>query len=153
MSIEYDEYVAKHFPSIDPGVDALGDRVLVQLRIAKSKTDSGIVLVQDTRDFNKENTALARVVSMGPLAYKNRDTAQEWPEGMWVSVGDIVMVTRWGGSRFEVPLPAGDVKTSIPGFDLSEVETEKEYVVFALFRDYEIQSKVRAGFHSLDQIL
>ena len=39
---------------------------------------------------------IGRVVEIGPLAFKNRETMESWPEGSWASVGDYVRVPKWG---------------------------------------------------------
>ena len=56
------------FPQIDPGVHPFGARVLVQLRTVRSKTHAGIVLVEDTKTFNKSIAQMAKVVELGPIA-------------------------------------------------------------------------------------
>lgn len=131
-----EQYVAEHFPDVDPGVTPYGTRVLVQLRTVKQKTSGGIVLVEETRDFNKENTIIARVIAHGELAYRNRETGQRWPEGAWCMPGDVVLVTKWGGLRFERPIPDSDEKAK-----------------FAVLQDHEIICGIRDGFDQIDQIL
>lgn len=49
---------------------------------------------------------IGKVVAIGPLAFKNRDTMQPWAEGSWAEVGDFVRVPRWGGDRWERFVPA-----------------------------------------------
>jgi co-chaperonin GroES (HSP10) len=93
---------AEVFPQVDPGVDIVGDRVLVQLRRTKSKSRGGIVLVQETKDTVKYNEVVAKVVSIGPLAYKSPDTLETWPEGAWFGEGDFVRCPRYGGDRWSV---------------------------------------------------
>ena len=68
------------FPDVTPGVHPFGGRVLVQLRTVRSKTSHGIVLVEDTKTFNKSIAQLAKVIELGPLAYRSRDTMEPWPE-------------------------------------------------------------------------
>lgn len=131
-----EEYVKKHFPEVDPGLTPFGTRVLVQLRLTSTKTASGIVLVDDTKKFNNENTVLCRVVALGELAFRNRDTGQRWPEGVWASPGDIVAIPQWGGFRFKRLAP----------------ETGEE-IRFAILQDHELVCGIRDGFEELDQIL
>ena len=70
------------FPSVDPGAKPLGGRILVQLRRTKKKsTSAGIILVEETKETEKWNNMVARVVEIGPLAFKHRDTMKDWPEG------------------------------------------------------------------------
>ena len=92
------------FPKADPGVTPFGSYVLVQIRNAITKTKSGIELVSDTRETEKWNTQIARVVAVGPLAFKNRNNMELWPEGAWCEAGDFVRVAKYGGDRWEVPI-------------------------------------------------
>lgn len=96
------------FPDADPGIIPFGSRVLVQIRTPKTKTASGIIIDNGSRDTEKWNTQVARVVSVGALAFKNRNTMESWPEGSWCGPGDYVRVPKYGGDRWEVPLSAGD---------------------------------------------
>ena len=97
------------FPSVDPGAKPLGGRILVQLRRTKKKaTSAGIILVEETKETEKWNNMVAKVILIGPLAFKNRDTMQPWPEGSWCEVGDYIRVPKWGGDRWEVKVPGED---------------------------------------------
>jgi len=97
------------FPSVDPGAKPLGGRVLVQLRRTKRKaTSAGIILVEETKETEKWNNMVAKVVALGPLAFRNRDTMNLWPEGTWCSLGDYIRVPKWGGDRWEVKVPGDD---------------------------------------------
>lgn len=89
------------FPDVTPGVKPLGARVLVQLRTVRAKTVSGIVLVDDTRTFNKANTQLGKVIALGPIAFCNRETGKTWNEGVWAEPGQFVRIPKYGGDRFE----------------------------------------------------
>lgn len=125
------------FPEVVPGVVPLGARVLVQLRTVRSKTAGGIVLVEDTKSFNKYNTQLARLIYLGPIAFRNRDTGELWREGVWARPGDYVRMPKYGGDRFD---------RKIPGTE--------ETVTFALFSDHEIIAKVDpSAFSEIDEIL
>ena len=97
------------FPSVDPGAQPLGGRILVQLRRTHKKaTSAGIILVEETKETEKWNNMVAVVVALGPWAYKNRDTMEYWPEGTWIQVGDYIRVPKWGGDRWEVKVPGDD---------------------------------------------
>ena len=125
------------FPDVDPGVHPLGTRVLVQVRSVKSKTASGIILHNDTKDFNKVNTQLGRVLRVGPISFRNRETRQLWPEGVWAKPGDYIRLPRYGGDRFERAIPGSEDK-----------------VLFAIFQDHEIIALVDPeAFEDLDEIL
>jgi co-chaperonin GroES (HSP10) len=92
------------FPDADPGVRPFGSRVLVQIRNPRQKTVGGILIDIGSQETEKWNTQVAKVVSVGPLAFKNRDTMKPWPEGDWCKEGDFVRVPKYGGDRWEVDL-------------------------------------------------
>jgi len=124
-----DADIAWAFPSVEPGAKPLGGRILVQLRRTKKKTTgSGIILVEETKEAEKWNNMVAKVVEVGPLAFKNRDTMQGWPEGSWVVAGDYIRVPKWGGDRWEV---------KVPGEDHLE-----DAALFMILNDHEIIAKV-----------
>lgn len=104
-----EQSTAEAFPDADPGVQPFGSRVLVQIRNPKRKTASGIILDSGTLDTEKWNTQSAKVITVGPLAFKNRNSLEPWPEGNWCTAGEFVRVPKYGGDRWEVPLPGGDV--------------------------------------------
>ena len=90
------------FPDVDPGVEILGDRVLVQLRREKTTSKGGIILVDETKQTLRYNETVAKVRSIGPLAYKSPDDLTPWPEGPWCHVNDLVRTIKYGGDRFVV---------------------------------------------------
>ena len=92
------------FPPIDPGVKPFGSRVLCQIRLAKKKTKGGIILTGDTKDTETWNTQVAKVVAVGDLAFKNRNTQEPWPEGSWATPGDFVRVPKYGGDKWTVKI-------------------------------------------------
>ena len=131
-----DEYAAKHFPVVEPGARPCGNQILVQLRTVSSRSSGGIVLVGETKEYNNGNTQLAKVVKLGQIAYRDRNTGEVWKEGAWAGVGDIVITPRWGGFRFEIPIPGTDDKA-----------------IFAIFEDFNIKLVVEENFEEFDQLL
>ena len=118
--------IAWAFPSVDPGAKPLGGRILVQLRRTKQTvTGAGIILVQETKETEKWNNMVARVIEIGPLAFRKRDTMEPWPEGSWCEVGDYIRVPKWGGDRWEV-----------------QIEGEEEKALFMILNDHEVIAKV-----------
>lgn len=101
------------FPVVDPEFRPFGSRVLVQLRRTVNKTKSGIVLVSATKETEAWNIQVAKIISCGPLAFKRRDTATDWPEGVWAKVGDFVKVPRWGGDRWSLDMNDGGEPVAI----------------------------------------
>jgi len=112
------------FPLVDPLMRPYGARVLVQLRAVKDKvTKSGIMLVEETKETEKWNTMIGKIVAIGPLAFMKRDTMEPWPEGAWAQVGDYVRVPKWGGDRWEIDFENGD---------------QKGKALFTFFNDHEL---------------
>jgi co-chaperonin GroES (HSP10) len=95
------------FPEVTPGQRPFGGRVIVQLRRVKKKSGM-IIIVDETKENEKWNNMIGKIVAIGPLAFKNRDTMQPWAEGSWAEIGDFVRVPRWGGDRWERPVPDED---------------------------------------------
>ena len=112
------------FPSADPGIVPFGSYVLVQIRNPMTTTKSGLILQSDTRDTEKWNTQVAKVISIGPLAFKNRNTMEPWPEGSWCQPGDFIRVAKYGGDRWEVPI------------------SKEESAMFVIFKDTDLIGKV-----------
>lgn len=96
------------FPECDPGVIPFGSRVLVQVRTPKAKTAGGIILTRDVQETELWNTQVAKILAVGDLAFKNRNTMEPWPEGSWCQPGDFVRVPRYGGDKWTVKTAKGD---------------------------------------------
>jgi hypothetical protein len=84
-----------------------------------------IIIVDETKESEKWNNMIGKVVAIGPLAFKNRDTMAPWPEGSWAQVGDYVRVPKWGGDRWERPVP-----------------DDEDPVLFMTINDHELIAKV-----------
>jgi len=113
------------FPEVKPGQSPFGGRIIVQLRRIKQKTAGKIILVEETKENEKWNNMIGKVVAIGPLAFKNRETMASWPEGSWAEIGDYVRVPRWGGDRWERPVP-----------------DDEDPVLFMTINDHELIAKV-----------
>lgn len=123
-----DAELAWAFPSVDPGAKPLGARILVQLRRTKKKaTSAGIILVEETKETEKWNNMVAKVIEIGPLAFKKRDSMEPWPEGSWCVVGDYIRVPKWGGDRWEVPVDG---------------EQDEDPALFMVLNDHEVIAKL-----------
>jgi co-chaperonin GroES (HSP10) len=117
------------FPDVSPGQAPFGGRVVVQLRrIKKTATGSRIILVSETKEAEKWQNMIGKVVAIGPLAFKNRETMASWPEGSWAQVGDYVRVPKWGGDRWERDVPNEDER--------------EDPVLFMTINDHELIAKV-----------
>ena len=124
MVTSCEDAMAEAFPAVDAGVQPFGSRVLVQIRTPRRVTRGGIILSTDTKDTEKWNTQVAKVISLGPLADKNRDTQVLWPEGQWCQPGDFVRVPKYGGDRWEIPI------------------TKDDSAMFVIFNDLDVVGKV-----------
>jgi co-chaperonin GroES (HSP10) len=131
-----DEYCKEHFPEIDSGATPCGNQIIVQLRTVKKKSSGGIILAEETMDFNKHNTQVARLVKVGHIAFKHRDTGEEWKEGAWAAVGDVVVIPRYGGFRYELPIPGTN-----------------ETAIFCVYADYEVKMVIDSHFEQFDKLL
>jgi len=117
------------FPSVEPGAKPLGARILVQLRRTKLKTsNAGIILVHETKETEKWNNMVAKVVEIGPLAFRKRDDMEPWPEGSWCDVGDYIRVPKWGGDRWEVAAP--------------DAKDDDDPILFMVLNDHEVIAKI-----------
>lgn len=99
------ESIDQAFPEVDPGLKPFGSRVLVQIRTPMKRTRGGIELPQESRETEMWNTQVSKVIALGPVAYHDRDTLELWPEGIWVQPGAFVRCPKYGGDRWEVPVP------------------------------------------------
>lgn len=117
------------FPVVDPLMAPFGARVLVQLRAVKEKvTSSGIYIPEEVKETEKWNTMIGKVIAIGDLAFKKRDTMESWPEGAWAKVGDFVRVPKWGGDRWEI--------------DFKDDRGVSGKALFTFFNDHELIGRV-----------
>jgi co-chaperonin GroES (HSP10) len=125
--MNYENALAEAFPAVDAGIQPFGSRILVQIRTTQAKTAGGIILTADTLETDKWNTQVAKVIAIGPLAFKNRNTMESWPEGKWCNEGDFVRVGKYGGDRWEAPIPDAP---------------HGEAAMFVIFNDLDIMGSV-----------
>jgi co-chaperonin GroES (HSP10) len=114
--------IAEAFPDIDPGFAPFGSRIIVQLRCPKNKSKGGIILVDDSKETEMWNTQIGKVRAIGPLAFHNRTTQEEWPEGKWCEIGDFVRVPKYNQDRWFI-------------------EHEEKQVLFMLVNDLDLLAK------------
>lgn len=110
-----------------------GSRVLLQLKKPEVVSRGGIHLAAETIETDLWNTEVARVVDMGSLAFKNRETMEYWPEGAWCKPGDFVRVPKYGGSRWVVDVEG----PKVPG----PINYNK--VMFLIVNDLDLLSEVK----------
>src|SRR6267154_2095216 len=119
--VTLDQSLDEAFPAVDPNYRPFGSRVLVQLRSPRNKTAGVIVLAQETQDNIQGNTQVAKVIAMGTLAFHNRTTGEEWPEGAWAKIGDYVRVPKFGGDTWEVKIHKRDTSSADDGVAIFKI--------------------------------
>ena len=82
-----------------------GWRLLVLPFSPREKTKGGVLIAQESLDKLRIATNCGYVVSMGPLAYHDKD---KFPTGPWCKKGDWVIFARYAGSR--LPIEGGEVR-------------------------------------------
>ena len=106
MTTTYEDAMAEAFPAVNAGIQPFGSRVLIQIRTPKKTSAGGIIIdIHGSNETEKWNTQIGKVVALGPLAFKNRDSMATWPEGEWCKAGEYVRVAKYGGDRWEVKIP------------------------------------------------
>ena len=125
MTTTFENAMIEAFPAVNAGIQPFGSRVLIQIRTPKKVSRGGIILDTGTQDTEKWNTQVGKVISLGPLAFKNRNDMTPWPEGDWCTVGEFVRVAKYGGDRWEVKVPDSD-----------------ESAMFVIFNDLDIIGQV-----------
>ena len=129
MSNDIEQTLEEAFPAVEPLMAPYGAGVLVQLRAVKEKvTQAGLYIPEEVKETEKWNTMIGKVIAIGPLAFKKRDTMEPWPEGAWAAVGDYVRVPKWGGDRWEI--------------DFEDGKGAKGRALFTFFNDHELIGKV-----------
>lgn len=114
------------FPKVNFGIKPTGSRILVQVRRPKPKSKGGIIFADYTKDAESDNTQVALVISVGPLAFRNRSTMELWPEGAWYKEGDFVFIPKYAGARWKRAIP----------------NDPQERVEFVIFNDLDIVGTV-----------
>lgn len=125
-----EETTSERYPDIDSMSTPLGARVLVQVASPVRRSKGGIILVDETQQSEKDNITVAKIVKLGNLAFRHRQTGAWWPEhdpeaegSIPIEAGMFVRVPRYGGDRWRV-----------------EVGEQEAY--FVLFEDTDIRSLV-----------
>lgn len=127
--VKFEQTIEEAWPEVDCLHEAMGSAVIVQIRSPKSKTKGGIILAADTQDTIKWNTQTAKVVSIGPVAFKDRKTLEAWPEGAWFKIGEFVRCPKYGGDRWEVAF--------------KDADGQEQVALFCLFNDLDIRGRVK----------
>ena len=73
-----------------------GFHILVRPVSVKSKTKGGIFIPDSTKDDMAYLTTVGKVISMGDLAYMDKD---KFPGGAWCNVGDYICYGKHTGTK------------------------------------------------------
>ena len=97
-SIKNDLWITDEEEVKDPDVlpELPGYHVLIRPVSVKSKTKGGIFIPDSTRDDMSYLTTVGRVVSVGDLAYMDKN---KFPTGAWCQVGDHVSYGKHLGTK------------------------------------------------------
>ena len=126
------------FPNVKAPYQPLGCTVLVLLRQPPMGRAGGAILLSgEMRRTERDNTQVAKVVAVGPLAFRSRDTGELWPEGAWCAVGDYVRVPKYQGDRTAVRYKCKQQRID-PITDKVIVEDVEDTVEFVQFKDLAI---------------
>ena len=134
-SIKNDLWITDEEEAKDPDVlpELPGYHVLIRPVSVKSKTKGGIFIPDSTRDDMSYLTTVGRVVSVGDLAYIDKN---KFPTGAWCQVGDHVSYGKhlgtklfYKGVRFillfddQITMRVQDPKDLDPTFNLTKGST------------------------------
>ena len=122
------------FPSLSPQHTPFGDRIIFQLKLPKEKTAGGIILPEDVKENAMWSTQVAKVISIGPGAFKFHTDMTPWPEGPWFAEGDYVRIPMYGSERWLV-------------------EQDGKKAVFVIRRSHEVIAKVNCNPLRLKEFL
>jgi co-chaperonin GroES (HSP10) len=76
-----------------------GWRLLILPYRGKGQTEGGVLLPDQTIDRESVATVCGYVLSVGPLAYKDKE---KFPSGAWCKDKDWVIFGRYAGARFKI---------------------------------------------------
>lgn len=125
------------FPDVDPQHEPFGSLVLLQIKAAATKTKAGLILNTQAIETEADNTRIAKVRAIGPLAFHDRATQTTWPEGAWCKIGDFVRIGLYGGDRWRILVD--EIESS--DRDGTKRKT-KIFAEFALIEDLNLKARV-----------
>lgn len=140
VQFEYAD-IEEAFPNVDSQHMPCGEFVLLQVRAAKGITGGGIILSDESKAVERDNTQVAKVIAVGPVAFHNRTTSEPWACGPWYKVGDFVRIPRYGGDRWHLTHERKEPEKKKGGIVIPSKSLSIE-VEFALFRDTDIRSVI-----------
>jgi co-chaperonin GroES (HSP10) len=110
----YQYTVEEAFPEVAVEFTPVTNKILVQFRQPRQQTASGLYLPPQTLEGLQQSTVIAKLLAVGPYAFKGTGKGREWSEdinGKRPKPGDYIVINKWGGVQFMVepigfvPLP------------------------------------------------
>jgi co-chaperonin GroES (HSP10) len=139
LGFEYDSE-EEAFPPVNPGLAPMGNLVLVMMRQPKLRSNAGLDVGDYNRKAEMDNNQVAKVIAVGPLAFRNRQTGDLWPEGTWCAVGDYVRVPKFQGDYFQVAYQRVDHEVDDRTGKRREFPV-RDRLLFAQFKDIALLGK------------
>ncbi|HXO72949.1 MAG TPA: hypothetical protein VN838_28675 [Bradyrhizobium sp.] len=90
------------WPDVNPGQKPIRSWVICQKKLVPRVSKGGIVYSDQTREDEMFGMTGARVVAIGPLAFKDANTGAELPGAPWYKVGDFVRIPVTGLRQWKV---------------------------------------------------
>lgn len=127
----------KAWPKVAPLLKPLGSRVLVQFRQPIAFAASGKIFIpHDSRETDRDNETVAKVIALGALAFRNRETQALWPEGAWCKEGDYIRVPKYQLDMFRRKFMRRDITENADGTET--VNGVADEVRFAQVKDLDV---------------
>jgi len=79
-----------------------GWKLLIEKPKPKEKTDGGILLPDQAIEAENYLSICAKLVAVGPMAWKDRETGKPWSSGAWAKVGDWIIVPKFTQFRMDI---------------------------------------------------
>ncbi len=106
----YEYTIDEAFPPVSVDFEPTLNRVLVQLREPRKKVGS-IIIGDDTADASRETTSIAKILAIGPLAFRKTGRGADWMnEDNMPKPGDYIAITKFVGNRYRVKPTSGNAK-------------------------------------------
>ena len=79
-----------------------GFKLLIEKPKPKDKTEGGILLPDQAIEAENYLSICAKLIAVGPLAWRNRETGERWKGGAWAKEGDWVIVPKFTQFKMEI---------------------------------------------------
>jgi len=79
-----------------------GFKLLIEKPKPKDKTDGGILLPDQAIEAENYLSICAKLIAVGPLAWRDRETGERWKGGAWAEIGDWIIVPKFTQFRMEI---------------------------------------------------